>query len=87
MTTTFDLLVGHFKNVPIRKLVSALQRDGFEWEYPHRGSHRRYLHSDGRGVVVPYHKGSDTMPRGVLKQFLRQTQWNKDDAQRLGLAK
>ncbi len=40
------------------KLVRILDELGFEFKRQ-KGSHKRYVHSDGRKTTVPYHKGKD----------------------------
>jgi predicted RNA binding protein YcfA (HicA-like mRNA interferase family) len=51
-----------------RKLIRVLNRLGFE-EVRSRGSHRRFVHPDGRKTTVPVHKGRD-VPRGLLQQII-----------------
>ena len=34
-----------------------------------------------------YHRGSDTLPVGTLRQILAATRWAEEDLQRLGLVK
>ena len=83
--TTFSLLVAALKNVPVRKFIAALEKDGFIFFEGTRSSHRVYSHSDGREVVISFHKGNQTLPRGTLRAFLRSTHWNEDDAITLDL--
>lgn len=53
-----------------RELEEVVLRLGFE-EVRGKGSHRRYRHSDGRRVTIPFHPGDvpDDAFRGVLKQL------------------
>ena len=37
--------------------------------------------------MLPYHKGSATLPRKTLRSFLQSTQWNETDAVALKLKK
>lgn len=71
-------------NVPVRKLIRALERDGFVYRRL-KGSQRVYRHPDGRRVVIHYHHGGDTLPAGTLRQVLAATKWNEDALRRLGL--
>ena len=71
--------------IDVEPLVTALEKDGFALLKGTRGSHLVYLHSDGRRVVIPYHKRSDTLPLSTLRTFLQATQWNQEDAIALNL--
>jgi predicted RNA binding protein YcfA (HicA-like mRNA interferase family) len=51
-----------------RTLIKVLRKLGFE-EIRTRGSHHRFVHSDGRKTTVPVHKGRD-LPRGLLRQIV-----------------
>lgn len=79
-------MIDRLRNVPVRKLILALERDGFVYRRS-KGSQRVYRHSDGRRVVIHYHHGGDTLPAGTLKQILEATRWTEDDFRRLGLVK
>ena len=73
--------------VTARELVSALERDGFELDRQ-AGSHRHYLHRDGRRVPVTYHAGSETFRRKTLKTMMEwQAHWDAADLKRLRLVK
>lgn len=74
------------RNLPVRKLVRALEQDGFECRKS-RGSQRVYRHHDGRRVVIHYHHGRDALPIGTLRQILEATHWTDEDYRRLGLLK
>lgn len=80
-------LVHLLHNAPIRKLIKALERDGFSRKRKTRAGSVIYGHPDGRLVVVHYHRGSDTLPRGTLKSFLVGTGWDEDDLKRVKLIK
>lgn len=79
-------MIEELRNVPVRKLVRALERDGFAYRRA-RGSQRVYRHPDGRRVVIHYHHGGDTLPVGTLTQILEATRWREEDLRRLGLLK
>ena len=78
-------LVHLLRNTPVRDLIKALERDGFTLKRRTRRRGHIYAHPDGRIVVVHYHKGSDTLPRGTLKSILAGTRWTEEDLKRLGL--
>ena len=80
-------LVRSLRNVPVRKLIAALERDGFTRVQGTIGSHRVYLHPDERTAIIAYHKGSATLPPKTLQRFLSNTGWDTDDARRLKLLK
>ncbi|MBI2368952.1 MAG: type II toxin-antitoxin system HicA family toxin [Deltaproteobacteria bacterium] len=77
-------MIEGLRNVPVRRLVRALERDGFVYRRA-KGSQRLYRHPDGRRVVVHYHHGGDTLPIGTLKQTIEATRWAEEDLRRLGL--
>ena len=72
------------RNTPVRQLVAALERDGFVYRRS-KGSGRLYRHSDGRRVVIHYHRGNDTLPHGTLRSVLGSARWSENDLRRLGL--
>ena len=72
------------RGTPARRLVRALHRDGFYLDRV-RGSHHVYVHPDGRRVVVPYTRLSDTFPIGTLRGIIADAGWGNDDLRRLGL--
>lgn len=50
--------------VPVLKpgeVAAILERFGFR-EVRQRGSHKQFLHPDGRGTTVPFHPGRDISP-------------------------
>jgi predicted RNA binding protein YcfA (HicA-like mRNA interferase family) len=70
-----------------RELISALTRDGFVLDRQ-AGSHRLYLHQDGRRVTVSYHASGETFRRKTLKAMLElQANWTEGDLKRLRLVK
>lgn len=77
-------MIEELRNVPVRKLIRALERDGFVYRRL-KGSQRVYRHPDGRRVVIHYHHGGDTLPIGTLQQVLAVTNWNQEALRRLGL--
>ena len=74
------------KNTPAREWVSALERDGFRTRKS-RGSHHIYQHTDGRRVLIVYHKLSDTFGPKTVKQLLDGTAWNEEGLRNLKLLK
>jgi predicted RNA binding protein YcfA (HicA-like mRNA interferase family) len=77
-------MIEQLRNVAVRKLVRALESDGFVYRRL-KGSQRVYRHPDGRRVVIHYHHGGDTLPSGTLRQILAATNWNEEALRRLGL--
>ncbi len=75
------------RNTPVRKIIKALEKDGFHLERESKTGGRIYYHADGRITVVHYHKGSDTLTRKTLQSILDATRWTKGDLKRLGLLK
>ncbi len=75
------------RSLTAREIARALRRDGFELKRQ-RGSHRRYVHPDGRRVTLSFHRSSQTFAIGTLKSILEtQTRWSEEDLKRLGLLK
>jgi predicted RNA binding protein YcfA (HicA-like mRNA interferase family) len=72
------------RNTPVRELIRALERDGFEYRR-RQGSGRLYRHSDGRRALIHYHHAGDTLPIGTLRNVLQGTRWSEDDLRRLRL--
>jgi predicted RNA binding protein YcfA (HicA-like mRNA interferase family) len=76
---------GALRALTARRLCAALTADGFQLRRQ-RGSHRQYVHPDGRRVTVTYHHASDTFPPGTLRSMIEvQARWTVDDLLRLGL--
>ena len=73
------------RSVTAREIVGALIRDGFTLKRT-KGSHRRYVHTDGRRVTVSYHTTSDTFPPKTLRSMIEeQAGWDEDNLEQLGL--
>jgi len=53
-----------------REVARALERMGFILARTTKGSHSRYVHSDGRRTTLPMHEGK-TIGRGLLRKILR----------------
>ena len=62
-----DSIVHLLKNVPVRDIIKALERDNFLLKKSTKTGGHIYLHPDGRIVVIHYHHGSDTFKRKTLK--------------------
>ena len=75
-------MIYELKNTPVRKLIRALEKDGFQYK-KRKGSQRVYRHPDGRRVVIHYHHSKDTLPPGTLKSFIDGTKWTVNDLKRL----
>lgn len=74
------------RNVSTRRIVRALEREGFLF-VERKGSQRVYEHPDRRRVLIHYHAGSETLPPYVIRNLLIGTRWTEDDLKRLGLTK
>lgn len=74
------------KSIPTRKLIAALEKDGFVPDEQLRAE-RIYRHADGRRASVHYHTGSKCYGRGLLKSLFKDTGWSEDDMRRLKLIK
>ena len=73
------------RSLTCRELTQALLRDGFLLTRQ-RGSHRRYVHADGRRVTVPFTRPGGTLAIGTLRSIIElQAKWTSDDLQRLGV--
>jgi predicted RNA binding protein YcfA (HicA-like mRNA interferase family) len=79
-------MIEELRNTPVRKLIRALEQDGFMYRRA-KGSQRVYRHPDGRRVMIHYHHGGDTLPMGTLRQIIEATRWTEEDFRRLGLLK
>ena len=79
-------MTGQLKNVPVREWIRALEHEGFVARKS-KGSHHIYQHSDGRRVLIVYHRLSDTFGPKTIKQFLDGTGWQENDLKRLKLLK
>jgi predicted RNA binding protein YcfA (HicA-like mRNA interferase family) len=87
MTPERDIgrLVHLLRNTPVRELISAIERSGFVLQRTTRTGGHIYRHPEGRTVVVHYHRGSDTLTRGTLRNVVENTDWTEGDLSRLGL--
>jgi predicted RNA binding protein YcfA (HicA-like mRNA interferase family) len=74
------------RGVTASQFIKALRLDGFQATRT-RGSHHVYRHTDGRRVVVAYHRLSATFPIGTLKGMIADVGWADDDLRRFGLLK
>lgn len=77
-------MIYELNNTPVRKLLRALEKDGFQYK-KRKGSQRVYRHPDGRRIVIHYHHSKDTLPPGTLKSFIDGTKWSVNDLKRLKL--
>ena len=64
-----------------KKLCKILEDMGFE-KIHGKGSHIRYIHSDGRKTVVPVHSNEE-IDTGLLKEILKQIKLNRDEYEKL----
>ncbi len=74
------------RNVPLRRIIRALERDGFQFT-ERQGSQRIYRHTDGRRVVIHYHRPKLTLPPYVIRNLLLGTRWTEEDLKRLKIVK
>lgn len=72
------------RGVTVSQFIKALRLDGFQATRT-RGSRHVYRHSDGRRVVVAYHRLSATFPIGTLKGMIADAGSTDDNLRRLGL--
>jgi predicted RNA binding protein YcfA (HicA-like mRNA interferase family) len=70
-----------YSSITGRHLIRALRKFGFE-VIRRKGSHHFLRHPDGRGTVVPVHRG-ETIGRGLLAQILRDCEITKEELQRV----
>jgi predicted RNA binding protein YcfA (HicA-like mRNA interferase family) len=78
------MIPSELRALTARELVRALEAGGSRWTGG-KGSHRVYRHSDGRRVVVAFHRPGATVPPGTLGAMLAGTQWIEQDLRRLEL--
>ncbi|MBI4120043.1 MAG: type II toxin-antitoxin system HicA family toxin [Parcubacteria group bacterium] len=74
------------KNITAREWLRALERGAFVARKS-RGSHHFYQHSDGRRVLIVYHKLGDTFGPKTIRQILKGTGWRDVDLKHFGLIK
>ena len=73
------------RSLTARQLASGLKTDGFALKRQ-KGSHRHYVHPDGRRVTLSFHDASDTFRIGTLRSIIElQAGWTEDDLRRLRL--
>jgi predicted RNA binding protein YcfA (HicA-like mRNA interferase family) len=81
MTVDFSRL----RSLSARRVASALAADGFVLRRQ-RGSHRHYVHPDGRRVTLSFHHSADAFPMGTLRSIIEvQARWGEEDLRRLRL--
>jgi len=64
-----------------KEFCKILEKLGFEKIYG-KGSHVRFIHSDGRKTVVPVHNNED-LGKGLLLEILRQIKITKEEYEEL----
>jgi predicted RNA binding protein YcfA (HicA-like mRNA interferase family) len=75
------------RSLTARKLIRALRKERFKLDRT-TGSHRQYLHPDGRRVTVSFHHSGDTFQLKILKIMIEdQAKWTEEDLKRLKLLK
>ena len=73
------------RTLTAREVISALRRDGFVLDRQ-AGSHRHYVHVDGRRVTLSFHAAGETFAIKTLKTILElQARWTEEDLRRLRL--
>lgn len=77
-------MIDQLKSTTAREWIRALEREGFK-PRKSKGSHHVYQHSDGRRVLIVYHKLSDTFGPKTIRQILDRVGWDEDDLKRLKL--
>lgn len=70
----------HLSPIHPRKLILLLEREGFV-QIKTRGSHRYFLHSDGRTTSVPVHGGQE-VGVGLLRTILKEVGWSAEEFRR-----
>jgi predicted RNA binding protein YcfA (HicA-like mRNA interferase family) len=71
--TDVGKLVHLLRNTPVKNLIRALERAGFDRARSTAAGSLIYKHPDGRLTVVHYHRASDTLTRKTLGRFLEAT--------------
>ncbi len=75
------------RSLTARKLIRALEKDGFYAESGSSAHQQFYNANDGRRVTVTYHHAIDHFVPKTLKSMLEQAKWTQADLKRLGLTK
>jgi len=74
------------KNLTCEKIISALERDGWERDIT-KGVAQVYINnSNGRRIVIHYHPKKTYKPK-LLKNLLNDIGWSGEDLKRLKLIK
>ena len=66
-----------FPSITGSQLIKTLRKLGFE-VIRTKGSHHFLRHPDGRGTVIPVHRG-EAIGRGLLGQILRDCEISRDE--------
>ena len=75
------------RTLTARQIISALERDGFQFDRS-KGSHHHYLHADRRRVTVVYKHPGNTFSIGTLRSMIEeQAHWTQSDLIRVKLLK
>jgi len=85
--TKKHLPIALLRNVSTRRIIKALEREGFSIRRVQRKPACLSAPGDRRRVLIHYHTGSETLPPYVLRNLLIGTGWTEDDFRRLGLGK
>ena len=73
------------RTVTAHDITRALMHDGFV-QGRQRGSHHRYVHSDGRRVTVAFTRRGDTFELNTLRSIIEvQAKWTNEDLRRVRL--
>ena len=73
------------RGLTARRLVTALQRDGFALAR-RKGATRFFKHQDGRRVTIHLHRPGQILPIGTLQEIIEnEARWTEDDLKRLRL--
>jgi len=79
-------LVHVLRNIPVREIITALERDRFTLRRTTQTGGHIYVHPDKeRRAVIHYHHSSDTLTRKTLKSILEGTHREEQDLVRLNL--
>jgi len=65
-----------------KRIITILERLGFQHRPLTATSHRRYVHPDGRRTTVPLHPGRD-IGRGLLRKILKDIDITPDEFKNL----
>lgn len=75
------------RSLTVRKLMSALRKDGFELRKK-KGATRLFRHADGRRVTIHEHRPGQELKIGTLQEIIEnEARWSEDDLTRLNLLK